>query len=164
MLWVMDIRYEIPMDRKLFVGILRAGMRSLFRWFWLLGGAMVLVGGAVDLLDPTVDLIHVLLPVVGVATFVAPWLIIAGSVRRLRRLPQQPWRYRVTDATIEETTPMVSARHPWTSVRDAAERGPLVVLRMRPAGVIGLPRTAMTEAEASELTAMLVGRGFLKRT
>ncbi len=69
--------------------------------------------------------------------------------------------YRITEQSLDTTTPVGSMQRPWSAVRTATVSRSMLMLRLRPGGLIGLPRTAMTEGQIAQLTAFLSARGLL---
>ncbi|MQA86132.1 MAG: hypothetical protein GEV03_16245 [Streptosporangiales bacterium] len=57
---------------------------------------------------------------------------------------------------------MVSSSRPWSAVREVRETQDLWVLRTEPAGIIGLPKRALTSEQATELRGFLVQRGLAR--
>lgn len=152
------------MDRRLFGQILRAGMPRLFRWIPVLGVLIVALGVLSLSTTSTTPMLGYIEIIGGLFAACLPLIVLLSGYQRLARLARQPWRYHLTDRTIEEATPTVTSSRPWTAVRKVVDRPDLWVLRMDPGGVIGLPKNAFDPDQRAELEAFLRTRPVLAST
>jgi hypothetical protein len=126
----MDIRIHVAMERALFGSILRTGMRRHFRRLWSFGAVGCAIG--LLLLSFKSDGASISLTAAAAVMCALPSLVMVLSYRRLARLPQVPWSYRITAEWLAESTPMYSSSRPWTAVRAVACQSALSLPSRRP--------------------------------
>lgn len=148
------------MNRTLFGKILRAGMRRLFRTLWIGGGLMAALGSVLVVFGDSSSS-TIVATTAGMGACAAPSLVLFSAYRRLARLPQVPWSYRITSDEVAEFTPMVESSRPWSAVRAVTSTREIWVLHMTPAGVIGLPKVAFTSDQEAEFRAFLADQHLL---
>jgi hypothetical protein len=158
----MEIETNVSMDRELLGQVVRAAYwRTFFRLRVI--GAIVLACGVFVLWLHDPDWIGAAIAGVGLVNLVMPELILGMSSRRLRRVSDQPWTYRITPEDITESTPMFSSTRPWSGVQRVTETDDLWLLRTQLGGIIGLPKRAFTPDQAREVRAILTQRGLARR-
>jgi YcxB-like protein len=156
----MDIETQVSMDRQLLSQVVRAAYRRTFLRLRVIGVIIVACGAAAVWWDRGPRWVGPAIVAVGLLNLVMPELILAVSNRRLKRVSDQPWTYRITPDDITESTPMFSSTRPWDGVRQVTETDDLWLLRTQLGGIIGLPKRAFSTGQAAELRQILVDRGL----
>ena len=154
----MEIETEVSMDRQLLGQVVRAAYQRTFVRLRVIGVAVVVCGSAVVWLGHGPQWVGPAIVAVGLLNLAMPELILAVSNRRLKRVSDKPWSYRITADDITESTPAFSSTRPWSGVRQVTETHDLWLLRTQLGGIIGLPKRAFTGEQTDELRAILVQR------
>jgi YcxB-like protein len=155
----MEIEAEVSMDRQLLTQVVRAAYQRTFLRLRILGFVVVVCGAVASWLSDT-RWVGAAIVLLGLLNLVMPELILAVSNRRLRRVSDQQWTYRITTEDITESTPMFSSTRPWSGVRRVTETPDLWLLRTQLGGIIGLPKRAFSPDQARELRGILSRRGL----
>ncbi len=155
----MEIEAEVSMDRQLLTQVVRAAYQRTFVRLRILGFGVVVCGAVASWLSDT-RWVGAAIVLIGLLNLAMPELILAVSYRRLRRVSDQHWTYRITTEDITESTPMFSSTRPWSGVRRVTETPDLWLLRTQLGGIIGLPKRAFTPEQARQLRGILSQRGL----
>jgi YcxB-like protein len=158
-----EITGQVTMTRALLGRLLRLGLRRAFLRYRIVGVLLILAG--VLMIWPVQEdrpAFAVGLLAGGLVALVGPELTLWQTFRRMRMGEGQLWTYRLSPAGAGQTNPLAEITIGWQRVARVTETAEAWLLRLRPGGLLVVPKAAFDPAGQGRVADLLAGMGFAR--
>jgi hypothetical protein len=155
-----EITGQVLMTRQLLARILRQGLRRPMR-LYRIGGVLIVACGVLAVWQGSSSWpVAAGLLVGGSLATALPEIMLWQTFRRMRLGEGQAWFYRLSPDCVSQANPLATVTVRWPQVRTATASPDAWLLRLRPGGVLAVPRAAIDPAQHARVDELFTAMGL----